>query len=514
MRYVDMKRKRVVRALGMLMLAAVVVSGCGGEGGFGSECARGECPSMRAITDDLADRVEVEWTGESDAEIVLPAPREQVIFGGTMLNESPPPTFTFEGEPGQWVAITVYSRGMAWPTFRVGEGHGYTRWSLTNREEYGVARRVMLLPREGTYSLRVYSGVKSDVAADRLTSGGEDAHFVGVIETLAPPAPRALPVDGPVREERFLNVQRSLYQLEEGQGGPVGLQVEAFHDDGHPYFALTMTLGDIAPLASSDLRIRSIPIRRNPVLRRVVNLEEEPQVHVDLNNHTNNYGWYRVSARALEAMAPEAQLRAEEEGAPGQIMVAYHRNWAGAPAQLEIRKGGTPVITDDDVPGVGEQSYTKGAVEYALYLEEGDSVEARLTPAAGTPLYEAEVHVEVKEPLAIWEAYPGAQGVQIEYKERLGARRSEYVLLNVREPTGVTISASGAGGELEYASAADVDVYLYDIDDPSAPLRSKQGFGGERFWSRLEAGRYLVQFEGYSRLELGMWLSAEYDPPR
>ncbi|TXC69502.1 hypothetical protein FRC91_18085 [Bradymonadales bacterium TMQ1] len=496
------------------MLGAVVVLGaCAAEERFGYECREGDCPAMLEITDDLMDQVEVQGSDAERQRFELPAHGERLVFSGTYKRDSESANFEFEGRAGQWVAITVYSRGVVDPTFRVRDFHGYIRWNLTYEGEQGMARRVMMLPRDGVYRLDVLSNVRGEESMNVDYGGyGEDSHFVGVVKTLAPPPARPLEVDGRAMEERFLHVDSGLFDIRGAGDGPVGVWVESFHDDGHPVYGLRLVKGDLRA-DGPELEVAETPIRHAPVLWGLVDPALGTQVHVDTATHTNTHGWYRIGARSLNGFEPGEEQRAQITGEAGQIVVAFHRNWSGEKASLELSREGEVVVADADRPGIGEQSLWIGPSDMAVYLEEAATFEAVLTNPQETPLYNAKLKVEVKEPLAVWEVRPTTEYTTLEYRERMDARRSEFVLLDVKEPTEITFHLSGGYVARGPSSSRDMDLYIYAVDSPDEPIVASSGPEGERGVRTLDEGRYLLHAHPYAPQIAGFQLSASFSAP-
>ncbi|RDV36880.1 hypothetical protein DV096_17510 [Bradymonadaceae bacterium TMQ3] len=482
--------------VGLALGAVVVLGACNSGPRFGEECARGECPEMIEITDDLMDQVDM--VGGEGPEMALPEEGERVVFSGTVLPREGGSSFSFEGRAGQWVSIVVYSRGVRDPTFRVEAAPDVVRWSLTRDDgEFGVVRRVMMLPVDGRYRLDVFNQIRGEVNLSHAYQyGSEDAHFVGVIETISPPAARQLEVDGRAVEERFVIEERGLFELRGTGDAPVGVRVQSLHDDAFPVYALNLAHGEL--LASEPtFQVDTTPVRYAPTLQSLVDPSAGIYAHIDSATHVNHYGWYRISAHSLTAFEPGEQQRAQVTGEAGQIVTAYHRNWTGEPAAIEVMRDGEVIMADEARPSVGEQSLEIGPTDMAIYLDEAASFEALLTNPHDAALYEAELGLEVKEPLDVWELTPRCGELRYEHSTPVETRRSEFFLLDVQERSKVMLFVSGWYEGWGGPAAAWVDFFLYALDSRAEPLFSGDESRGRREYT-LDEGRYVVHVQPYA----------------
>lgn len=142
----------------------------------------GLCIPLRTFADELAEDADIDFT--DDEPIAVSEDHDPFIFTGTM-EDSLTHTFDMEGDEGQWLEITVYSRGLPSPGFRLQNVFDdWTRAAVPGMSS--EPSRTVVLPRDGNYELTVTTSISDD---EGFSSGDEDWSYVGTVEILEAPDP-------------------------------------------------------------------------------------------------------------------------------------------------------------------------------------------------------------------------------------------------------------------------------------------------------------------------------------
>ena len=138
------------------------------------------CIPSLTVADDLAAQADID---HSDGAPIVASPDEAFVFSGTMDDELSH-SFDLQGTEGQWIELTIYSRGLPSPGFEIRHDFGNWQRSVTA----GMASqpsRVFALPADDTFELTVTTALADD---DNASSFGDESwEYVGTVEVIDPP---------------------------------------------------------------------------------------------------------------------------------------------------------------------------------------------------------------------------------------------------------------------------------------------------------------------------------------
>lgn len=151
--------------------------------GDGTREIDGRCVSNETYADELAGQADV---SHGDDSAIVASTADKVVFEGT-LDDELSHQFDVDGLEGQWLEITLYSRGVPSPGLSLEKGDS-ADWS--REVEAGTAttpERTVLLPADGDYELTVETAMAED--PDWGDEGKADWKYVGTVQQLETPEP-------------------------------------------------------------------------------------------------------------------------------------------------------------------------------------------------------------------------------------------------------------------------------------------------------------------------------------
>lgn len=150
--------------------------------------------ALAAEADVTASEPDDPAFGGAPGTLVVPALGERVIFAGTIerpvdldgdeLDDQDVDVWTFEGEAAQVLSLVLRENGLPQPAFTLSGPGGYERSSAVGAPF--EAQRLLVLPRDGTYTLRVMPS--SARFAPEGAAGDESYGYVGTLEQLPWPS--------------------------------------------------------------------------------------------------------------------------------------------------------------------------------------------------------------------------------------------------------------------------------------------------------------------------------------
>ena len=162
------------------------------------------CLPLYGFYDELAADPDLDMTADgADGVINLPDRGELFSFVGTIdepwmedgQTVQDVDVYTFDGEAGQWLRVTLFSLGLTEPGFIVdfvGQDVEYRRFSDLGA---GIeTSRDLLLPADGAYELVVSN--LPQLLETLSPAGGADWHYVGYVEVLEAPEPLEVDPEG------------------------------------------------------------------------------------------------------------------------------------------------------------------------------------------------------------------------------------------------------------------------------------------------------------------------------
>ncbi len=487
--------------------------------GDGTELENGICVAEVTCTDDqtavggfclspaetLAASADAKNIDEP-FDLTLPAANEQFIFTGTVdapteiddvLTQNAD-SFTFEGEAGQWLEITLQSMGLPAPAFKIEAIESdlvYTRFSPQGSA--AVARHVVL-PITGTYKVTILP--EQLVGSDQAGPVGDASwKYVGTLKTLA--APEATDVEITTAAETsgsmsgtFTTLAQNFYKLDgAAQADLISFTVNkagknthgsimVFSDDGSLIKSFDNVKPDqridfVAPQA--DLYLLVDWIQTNGPLR-----DYEIDTHIRAKGA--NIDLDAASSRTITGMTAPAN---------SVIKLTFQSDSTDIITLQILDKNDNPIGMPRPVQSVGR---TQEIVDYGFYAEGG---EFSVVATNGTAkAHKAVMAIEFIEPTLL-DALP-ANGSYTHPDFSLPARSYSFFLVDSVEQFQVLRFIQN-NDEMFYESL--VTVTFHDAtgkisrDDYLVITHEEDGWGApvEAFHYAAVGGPLLVQIENF-----------------
>ncbi len=211
-----------------------------------------QCRPFSTVADELAAEADVEFFQGVSLDLGS-QPGDRVVFTGTMMpGSSLFHVYSTQLSEGQWVEITLYSRGLPSPGFRVRRAVGtWERRALAGLTN--VPHRTILAPGSGTYDLIVDTSVSGMPGGHGSTSW----EYVGVIETIEAPQPASWDLFDQTLEIDLRNTTENFFEVDLPDGEQVLFLPEALGADvDNPvveYWTSPTTFGESFSLIEGSL---------------------------------------------------------------------------------------------------------------------------------------------------------------------------------------------------------------------------------------------------------------------
>ena len=313
------------------------------ECGEGTVDVDNTCVSTDSVADELAADADID---HADGVPIEPSDDEQFIFTG-VLDDTLSHTYDFYGEEGQWLEITLYSRGLPAPGFALSTiGGNWQRKTLAGMVG-GAPSRTVLMPAEELYQFTVETSLTDD--ADWNGDGDESWAYVGTVDVVEAPTADTWEV------------------FDESLGGRLDETKDNFVeiDVGETYEALlTMTtIGDDA--GEPTLEVWSEPDEFSERLDLVVDEEfaidvaEETTVylHFDAVDFVGSDVNFEVVGRPTHILEPNDTYETEVDADAGDVVYMSHTSNEAEPMAVSVRHDDQQLYLFDDVLAANQSSF-------------------------------------------------------------------------------------------------------------------------------------------------------------
>lgn len=318
------------------------------------------CLPHRTAADVLAAQADLDYT---DDVPITPIPGDDVIFTGT-LEDRATHTFELDAAGGQWVTVTLFSRGIPSPAFTLRNGAlGWTRSTVAGLAN--IPSRTVAFPVDDSYDLTVRTSVSElDSAAD---FGDESWEYVGRVEVVDAPEPQGWQLFEQPLEGTLTDAGDNLYLVDvEDQSEVVGLTADHFGDHVH---------GGSVELWSSPT---------NFISRHDLDVGEEAVIdtdglspvylHFDAVEFSGPDTDFTISTRGGDTVAPGQFEEHEVSATAGQMLYIVHHNNDVEPMAAAVYHNGELMYEVDEVLAANQHSYESDETkrEFFYVPEDGD----------------------------------------------------------------------------------------------------------------------------------------------
>ncbi len=445
---------------------------------------------------------------DEPAEITLPAESERFIFTGTI--DAPAEvegdlvqntdSFTFEGQAGQWLEITLQSLGLPAPAFKIeaipgedDEPFTYERFSPLGSAS--IARHVVL-PYTATYKVTILPE-QTLTNADGLF-GDESWNYVGTVKHLE--APQATTVEIPVQSEgaeelagHFNILPQNFYLLETAEDAhKISLTVEN---------AGANAVGALLVFSEDNTLLHTF---ENITANQIIEFDtphEPAYALVDWIQSNGPRVGYKIQASTLDQRLPlkldaQSSHTFENLSAPANSVIKLSfKSESIYPINLSVLDESGELL--GKVRPVQGQGRTLEVVNYAFYAAGG---EFSVVAANESDIdHDTQLVIEIIEPQAIGALTTGAPLV---ISQPLPARSFSFFLIDSVEP-GSILNFSQLNTQMFYESLVTVSLHQANgeisMDDELLISADEDGWGApiELVHYQDDGGPLLVQIENF-----------------
>ena len=288
-----------------------------------------QCMPMGTVADDLAADADVEF---EDGTPIAIDDEDEVIFAG-VLDAALEQTFTVNAEAGQWVEITLMTRGLPSPAFALthGDWERSTIAGTTNQPT-----RTVLIPETGSFDLTI--GTSETAAA-----GHPDWAYVGTVETVDAPDAFEWDIFEDSLQGDLTLTTNNWVQANVGAGVDevnVGIQ-----DVGENATTPTMEVW-----GSPNARWSQEPLDDDDQISVPTQGEETLWFHFDAAQFDGDETQFTVSAQETSIIPPGETFDAEITADAGDIFLARHQSNEDAPMDVTVSFDGEEIADLGEVP--------------------------------------------------------------------------------------------------------------------------------------------------------------------
>lgn len=463
-----------------------------GEGTVQS--AGNRCVPLTSFADQLAAEADFD-ASDSDRTITLGAVGDQVIFTGTMNNQSNLfQVFPVAGEEGKWIQVTLYSRGAPSLGFRLRQTFGsWERRVLPGY--YSSPSRKVALPGDGNYDLIIENSLST---ASGGPFGDASWSYVGVVEVVE--APESSTWD-------FLNEPLS--------GNLATIEDNLFEID-LPSDAQTLFLTDFL---GSNAQLPRVEVWASPteyLTTFALNTEDLITVDpgeisgpvyllFDAREFTGPTTAFEVSAQGTTTLLPGGFASDTFEAQEGDILRIRHRNAGGTNMDAQIAFDGDIVWNENDLIADNRTTFIpideiKGGFYYV--------------PTTGTYVIEhlnqGSSAIEGFFSTSRVETVPQFQGEEVESYEVFipadGLVRGDWRFAVIHSPSAARIEGSSTVG------SGRSDVSIYNLDGDRLENFANIGTSQEFQFTIRNPGTYILAMRARDSINGGINLEFEYEP--
>ncbi len=318
-------------------------------------------PSISAA-DQLAAEADIDYM---DGESIVPAEDETFVFTGT-LDTILSHTFSLEGTQGQWLEVTIYSRGLPSPGLHITDDSSSWERSVAAGTA-SMPSRVFPTPIDGSLDVTVTTSLATD---DNASSFGDESwQYVGTVEVIDAPTAQAWDA----LEDTFEGA------LDDSMGNFVEIDID---DDLNELLVTPSELGvdAIDPVLEVWSTPNSFSSRHSLVAGEQVEVDtsnaDTIYFHFDAVEFLGSRTDFQVSAAGTEYMEPGDIHQQEFEIEAGQTLFVSHRSEDADDITGRIRKDGEVLFERQHLLAENQFSYTANQTrrEFFYVTEDGTYV--------------------------------------------------------------------------------------------------------------------------------------------
>ncbi len=287
------------------------------------------CMPMGTVADDLAADADVQ---QGDSATINIDEDDPVVFAGA-LDSALDYSFNVNGEAGQWVEITLYSRGLPSPAFSL----THSEWERsTIAGMSSQPKRTVLIPETGSYDLTIST---SSTAA----AGHPDWAYVGTVEVVDSPDAYQWDIFEDALEGDLVLTTNNWIRADVDTG--VDEVMVAVQDYGSNAHGPTMEVW-----GSPSARWSQNALDDDDQISVPTQGEETLWFHFDAVQFDGPDTNFAVSAQETSILPPGATFDTEIDVDAGDIFVASHQSNEDAPMDVTISFDGEEIVELGEVP--------------------------------------------------------------------------------------------------------------------------------------------------------------------
>lgn len=396
-----------------------------------------QCRPLVSFLDELAANADLDFADTNKTITPGAAIGDQVVFTGTMNTQNLFHVFPVVGNEGTWVQVTLYSRGLPSPGFRVRQTFGnWIKESLPGLASSPT--RKIVFPQTGNYDLIIESSLSTAAGGPFQNAGFA---YVGIVETIAAPSARYWDVFQEPLGGQLDQIQENLIEihLAEGQQAiitPTNLGVD--HFEAH-----------VEVWKSPTEYSHRTPLREGEALT-IERVSSSPSVFllIDARRILGPRTTFEATARASLTLLPGALVTDQIFAEAGQVLRISHFN-------EQARALSAQIVFDNQTVWIKENLLAQNKTSFVWPEKRRD-----FFYAPHTGVYEIEVRNQgtssvtgfytthsVQTPEVI--SYSGPDSLEIATTLAMqNARQGDwrYLILDVADTTFVEASISGTPG--------------------------------------------------------------------
>ena len=298
-----------------------------------------QCLPADTFADQLAADADIDY---ADDLPIIPDDDEEFIFTGS-LDEELSQTFELQGEEGQWLEVSLYSRGLPSPGFSMSKSFGDWERAVPPATASVPTRRV-LIPEDEDYELTIRTLLTDN---EDWSDGGQDGwNYVGTVEVLDPPDS----VDWDAFNEIYLGDLKAPMDnfIEVDTDGTFDLLVapEAIGEDAYGATLEVWT--------DTDEYLERYELTEGQDAAIDVNEYASVYLHVDAVEFSGDLADIELGARSTELLTPGDFYVAEVEAEAGETVIMTHESDEAAPVDVDVRLDGLQQYIFTDAPAIND----------------------------------------------------------------------------------------------------------------------------------------------------------------
>ncbi len=320
-----------------------------------------ECLPEGTVADDLAADADVE---QGDGQPIATDAGEMVVFAG-VLEDVISHTFTLDAEAGQWVEITLLSRGLPSPGFELSDGESWSRMALASMASQPT--RTVLIPESGSYDLTIET-------SSTATAGDRNWGYVGTVEVLDAPDDYDWDVFEESLDGDLALTTHNWIRADVGDDlDEVMLTVQGAGDDAWD--------PTVEVWASESERWSQEELERGSTISVPTQGEETLWFHFDAQAFVGPDSDYSVSAQATSIVDPGDSHEVDVTAEAGEVIIASHQSNGSQAMDVVVERSGEEVASLEDVPASGQSYGADETYRPFIYAAEGGTHTVRYTNA-------------------------------------------------------------------------------------------------------------------------------------